>query len=138
MRRWPTGRHLLSMLAAPLALATALSGQAPAAASAATCQTKAGGQPVTPSGSGSDLKSVAVLSPCNAWTVGFFSDDQSNELTLAEHWDGTAWKVVPTPNPPGSDFNRLNSVRAVSAHDIWAVGSAFPGVQRRTLIERYD
>lgn len=42
------------------------------------------------------------------------------------------------PQPPGSDLNRLNSVRAVSAHDIWAVGSAFRGVEQRALVERYD
>lgn len=139
MRCWPTGR-CLRMLAAPLVLATALSGLASAEASAANCQTKTAGQPVTPPGAGSDLKGVAVLSPCNAWTVGFFSDANGNEVTLAERWDGTAWTVVPTPSPPGSVISRLSSVRARTAHDIWAVGwSTLPGSSaRRALIERYN
>jgi len=138
MRCWPTGRYL-RMLAAPLVLATALSGQVPAEASAGTCQARTSGQPITPPGAGSDIKGVTVQSLCNAWTVGFFSDVNNNELTLAEHWDGTAWTVVPTPNPPGSIINRLNSVRARTAHDIWAVGSStLPGSASRALIERYN
>ena len=38
-----------------------------------------------------------------------------------EHWNGTAWSVVPSPSP-GTDGNYLNGVAAVSANDVWAVG----------------
>jgi hypothetical protein len=40
--------------------------------------------------------------------------------TLAEHWDGTAWSVVRTPNN-GSD-SEFTSVVALSPGSIWAVG----------------
>src|SRR3954453_16971703 len=46
--------------------------------------------------------------------------------TLAEHWDGSAWSVVPSPNP-SSGNNTLNSVAAISANDAWAVGSSSGG-----------
>ena len=35
-------------------------------------------------------------------------DDGTSEQTLIEHWNGTAWKVEPTPNQGGSgDSNDL-------------------------------
>jgi len=60
---------------------------------------------------------VASVSANDVWAVG----QTLAPGTLAEHWGGTAWSVVPTPNPvPGSD--RLSAVAAVSTSDVWAVG----------------
>ncbi len=42
--------------------------------------------------------------------------------TLTEHWDGTAWEVVPTPSPGDSTY--LDAIDAVSATDVWNVGTA--------------
>jgi hypothetical protein len=41
------------------------------------------------------------------------------------HFDGTGWKAVPVaPNPPGEAAGgRFSAVAAVSATDVWAVGS---------------
>lgn len=41
--------------------------------------------------------------------------------TLAFHWDGARWHVVPTPNVAGGD-NFLNAVAATSPDDAWAAG----------------
>src|SRR5438552_4123879 len=40
--------------------------------------------------------------------------------TLIEHWDGTSWSVIPSPNV-GTNDNELYGVAAVSSNDIWAV-----------------
>ena len=40
--------------------------------------------------------------------------------TLAMHWDGTQWAIVPTPNPGAG--GQLLAVSAVAANDVWAVG----------------
>jgi hypothetical protein len=71
---------------------------------------------VVPSPSGGQLNGVASVSANDVWAVGQTLAPQ----TLAEHWDGTAWSVVPTPNPAASD--RLSAVAAVSTSDVWAVG----------------
>ncbi|MFL5734617.1 MAG: hypothetical protein ACJ78Q_15645, partial [Chloroflexia bacterium] len=42
------------------------------------------------------------------------------ELTLLEHWNGSAWSVVSSPNPDAGNY--LYSVSAVSTNDVWAVG----------------
>jgi hypothetical protein len=58
--------------------------------------------------------------------------------TLTEHWDGTQWNVVASPNAPeGVQGSFLRGVSAVSSNDVWAVGyyhtaSLFP------LIEHWD
>ena len=84
-------------------------------------------------GSGANqLNAVVALAPNDAWAVGFSTPvappQEAATLTLIEHWDGTSWKVVPSPNVgPQSIFqsNRLLGITAVSATDIWAFGSYF-------------
>jgi hypothetical protein len=129
MRCWSLARFPRALLA-PLMLAAALTGLGTTPATAASCHAMAARQPLSP-GFTNDLNDVAVLSPCNAWAVGF-SGDGSHGKTLAEHWDGAAWTVVPSPSP--GDEDELFGVSALSAHDIWAVGES----AGTTLIERYD
>jgi len=50
-------------------------------------------------------------------------------LTLTEHWDGTSWKVVPSPSPEGigeQTASILGAVAIASPNDVWAVGSKSP------------
>ncbi len=63
------------------------------------------------------LESVHVIADSDAWAVGYQSG-----ATLAMHWDGSAWSVVPTPSPHGESAT-LWGVSATSTSDIWAVGS---------------
>ena len=59
------------------------------------------------------------------------------DQTLIEHWDGAAWKVVPSPDP-GSGNNFLTSIRAVSAANIWAVGGFSDGAASEAMILHWD
>ena len=88
----------------------------------------------TPSvGSGANqLNGVLALAPNNVWAVGFSTPvappQSAATLTLIEHYDGTNWTVVPSPNVgPLNSFqsNRLFGLTANSADDIWAFGSYF-------------
>ena len=136
--RWPVKR-LARALAASLILAGAGTGIVPAAASAASCQSWSGLQPPSPGADSNQLNGIAVLSPCDAWTVGSFDNGGSGVQTLIEHWDGTAWTAVTGANP-GTTDNVLYGVRAVSSSNVWAVG-AFDnggGSGQRTLIEHWD
>jgi WD40 repeat protein len=87
---------------------------------------------------GSSLQGVAVVSASDIWAVGRYIND-SGLQALIEHWDGTSWQVVPSPNV-GSDDNFLHSVAAVSASDIWAVGRHGSSRSQtfQTLIEHWD
>jgi hypothetical protein len=67
------------------------------------------------------LNGVAVIGPNDVWAVGLYSPDTYGYLTLAMHWDGGLWSVVPSPNMNTRD-NYLVSVSVANPHDIWAVG----------------
>src|SRR5206468_2921576 len=76
--------------------------------------------------------------PNDVWTVGLYSPDMATYATLTEHWNGTQWSLVPSPNV-GSLENYLYSVAAVAANDVWAVGySSNYGSPQRTLIEHWN
>jgi hypothetical protein len=93
--------------------------------------------PKAPVGSG--LRSVTAIAPNNVWAVGFGStgkDPLIKSTTLIEHFDGTSWSIVASPVPSGAS---LSGIAAVSANDIWAVGSILgtTGVDR-TLTLHFD
>jgi hypothetical protein len=134
--RWP-GRRLARVLAASLLAASAITafGLARALAAPAGCQNWTGAQPLNPGGVSNTLDSVAIESACDAWAVGF-QIGSGMDATLTEHWDGSAWTVVPSP-APGID-SQLRSVRGTSPTDVWAVGSYNDGTMNKTLILHWD
>jgi hypothetical protein len=88
----------------------------------------------TPSvGTGANqLNGVLALAPNDVWAVGFSTPvpppAQAATLTLIEHFDGSSWSVVPSPNVgPNSIYqsNRLFGLTANSPTDIFAFGSYF-------------
>src|SRR5439155_1407461 len=97
---------------------------------------------VVPSANPSTLdnrfSAVAAVSANDVCAVGQASnDDGSGDITVVEHWDGTSWSVVPSPNA-GTFINRLNGVATVSANDVWALGYHSDGSASKTLVERWD
>jgi hypothetical protein len=115
--------RILLVLVAPLVLA-ALGGGADASPGSA-------GEPpatwsIVPSpskaGVGQRLVGVTSISATDAWAVGDVYDRTSgDELTLIQHWDGAAWKVVRSPNLP-QRYHTLTGVSGASSNDVWAVG----------------
>ena len=83
------------------------------------------------------LDSVVALSTNDVWAVGYYKDDAAPARVLAEHWDGTAWKVANAPSP-GSGWNELADLSASSPTDIWAVGWTQDNGPRRSLVEHWN
>lgn len=78
------------------------------------------------SGEGNDLNElngVTAISPTDAWAAGSEGNVNGNNFHVpyVEHWNGTAWSLVKTPNR-GGEGSLLNGVTALSATDVWAVG----------------
>jgi len=98
------------------------------------------------------LNGVVALAPNDVWAVGYSTASQQPPpgkfdvptKTLIEHYDGTGWSVVPSPNVgPNSQYqsNKLYGVTAVSPTDIWAFGSYFAASgseYQMTLILHWD
>ena len=82
---------------------------------------------------GNTLNAVAAISTTDAWAVGYQNDNNLNDSrSLTQHWDGTAWTTVQSPNPGttagctnGNTGNFLNAVAAVDTDNVWAVGFSF-------------
>jgi hypothetical protein len=84
-----------------------------------------------------DLQGVSAAAPGDALVVGSAQTlDASSVVSLIEHWDGTRWSVVPSPDP--GDYNFLADVAARSPTDAWAVGSTFDATGWRNLILHWD
>jgi len=56
---------------------------------------------------------------------------------VIEHWDGTHWSVVQSPNTSAS-INILEAVAAVTTNDVWAVGVGITGFSTTPLIEHWN
>lgn len=97
------------------------------------------GADVMPSQGTAKLKGVTVVSPDDAWAVGYYVEN-GVQKTLSVHWNGNEWKVVPTPNL-GTKDNILVAVASLAANDIWAFGSTWTGDeawQRNPLTLHWD
>ena len=67
------------------------------------------------------LYGAAAVSAMDVWAVGYYFDADNYAHTLTEHWNGSAWSVIPSPDP-GTLNNFLFAATAISANDVWAVG----------------
>jgi hypothetical protein len=91
-----------------------------------------------------ELLGVAAPSAGDAWSVGYYQSATCvcSQRTLGEHWNGTAWSIVSTPNPATSsgDYDVLAATAAPFSSDVWAVGySGNVGeAADKSLIERWN
>jgi len=71
------------------------------------------------------LASVSASGPGEAWAVGTFANADALDAPLVEHWNGTAWSIVPTPDiTADGDASQLTGVSADGAGDVQASGYA--------------
>lgn len=132
----------LAVLAGVLVSAAGL--QLPAAAAGAATAVPAcdGWQVVAgPAPASSALTAVAATSRTNAWAVGHVLDPVlGTSEPLTEHWDGSAWSVVPFPEIPGAvgELTSLLGVTALSRTNAWTVGLYSTSTGLRTLIGHWN
>ena len=83
---------------------------------------------------GSSLHAVVAIAHDDVWAMGSSKIDLDRFRTLVEHWNGSAWSVVRTPNVGAA--NHLFGVVAIGPNSAWAVGTGSGG--GRTLAERWN
>jgi len=79
---------------------------------------------------------VDALSPTNVWAVGRYNNGSAPQ-TLAEHFDGTSWTWVSTPDP-GTTADLLSSITTTSSGNLYAAGYQASSGANQTLIEQYN
>jgi hypothetical protein len=85
------------------------------------------------------LYGATVLSSSDIWVVGSWADFGPGDglVPLIEHWDGSAWSIVPSPvlpQPVVDHGAQLYGVTGVAADDVWAVGYVGTGTQRALIL----
>lgn len=94
--------------------------------------------PSTGTGTTGSLSRVSARAANDIWAVGDFQSGGASS-TLAEHWDGSSWQIVSTPNPNPGHVNSLSDVVALSASEAWAVGTTEgASAPTHTLIEHWS
>jgi hypothetical protein len=84
------------------------------------------------------LFGASAVSPSDVWVVGDQEGQNGKFETLAEHWDGSAWTAIPTPDP-GSSGNHLYAVDAIGPDNVWAAGMQLSGDSPdQGLVEHWD
>jgi len=77
----------------------------------------------TPPGADPSFGSVTAIASNDVWLAGSqVTPDGLNIEPLFEHWDGTAWTVVASPQPDPAGFYFFGKISADSTNDVWAVG----------------
>jgi hypothetical protein len=93
-----------------------------------------------PSATGDNvLSAIDAISADDIWAVGWHASGELDGATLTEHWDGSDWSVVLSPNPGHRGRNVLSGVGGVSDEDVWTVGSfTSTGSDSWTLVARWN
>jgi len=68
------------------------------------------------------LAGVTAFSPSNVWAVGYTTNLSTVQGSLIEHYNGSSWSIVPSPNAVAGRANDLFSVAGTAPSDIWSVG----------------
>jgi hypothetical protein len=81
---------------------------------------------------GGSLKGVSCVSSVDCLGVGIY-DTMTSNPTWADYWDGSAWSVEYTPNPPMSIASGFSSASCPTATRCHAVGFYFNNPQGPTF-----
>jgi hypothetical protein len=92
------------------------------------------------------LYGLSSAAASDVWAVGDYNPGVpptvTGRRTLAEHWNGQSWIIVPTPNATfsGVDASHLRGAHAVATNNVWAVGygESFSTLESQTLIARWN
>jgi hypothetical protein len=95
--------------------------------------------PLPSGGTNAMLERSSALSSTDVWSVGAvrLRSRRGRTSNLIEHWGGTAWSVIPSPNV-GVHVDQLVGVDAVSASEAWAVGTRGRSIGDHALIEHWN
>ncbi|MEU8824844.1 hypothetical protein [Streptomyces sp. NPDC048636] len=105
---------------------------------------KSAAAPVPRGTVGAGFTSVDTLAPKNAWAAGWTEVQAGGRRIYAgtlQHWDGTHWKAQKLPDVGAGGRNSpwyLQTVTAVAADEVWAVGGTGFAQPEKPVVLHYD
>jgi hypothetical protein len=91
-----------------------------------------------PTGYPAELNGVKCISSSFCMAVGRYNTSTGKVVTLAMKWNGTAWKILPVPNPAGSIGGDLYGIACTTTANCIAVGSSYTSSTTVALAERWN
>ncbi len=86
-----------------------------------------------------NLSSISCAAVNDCVAAGYYLNAASTWLTLTESWDGSTWRIVPSPNPTGVAGSELIGVSCPGPNSCVAVGESFDNTGNSfTLAEIWD
>ena len=89
------------------------------------------------SGTDNTLTSGVANGSANVWASGAYNCQTGSCQTLSERWNGTKWKIVPSPNVSASS-DPLNAMSSNGKTDMWAIGDYYTGSTFEPLAEHWN
>ena len=79
-------------------------------------------------------------SPTSCFAVGDRRGTDPGIASLVEHWNGTGWTIIPSPNPANANYANLGGVSCPTTTSCFAVGASENKRNSRAsvLVERWD
>ncbi len=93
---------------------------------------------MTKSWAGSSLWAAAATSAANAWAVGETQNSSGLLVSLVYRWNGSNWRVVPSPAAADGSRLRFEGVTTNSATNVWAVGYADTTLNLYAYLARWN
>ncbi len=91
---------------------------------------------------GSPVNALAAISDHDMWGVGDWDDSGETFQTLAWHWNGTSWTIVPSPDNGGAegsgDDTALFGAAAINTNNVWGVGTYYNGSAFQTYMMQWN
>src|SRR5207244_2369947 len=95
----------------------------------------------TTNSNGNDvLFAVTCAAGSDCWALGQSFQSIYYKQTLTQHWDGTSWTIIPSPNHLATvAFNSLSGVTCLSTSQCWTVGYYIgDGLVNRTVTKYWN
>jgi hypothetical protein len=93
--------------------------------------------PIPAGSTGASIAGVSCPAASTCIAVGVARNATATS-TLAENWNGTAWTIVPSPNPTGTTEIAVSGVSCAARNSCIAVGYYSVGGLNRLLAERWN
>jgi hypothetical protein len=73
------------------------------------------------------LLALAAVATDDVWAIGNANDALNSGGPLVQHWNGSVWSRVASPPAPNANGVGIGGIAAVSANDVYVVGSFTDG-----------
>jgi hypothetical protein len=84
-----------------------------------------------------DLTGVSATSASDIWSVGMEFVNSSHSFPIIEHYNGTAWSLIPSAQP--TQVGDLEAVAALTPANVWAVGDGHnPAGVNIPMVQHYN